>query len=194
MNTKTTLRATFAAIAFVLVAVASSGSAEAQSAQTAKVIIIDTQEITRSSLAGKDLLRQIENHRAELEAEQARLEQEFKTAEAELVRQQSILTQEAWTEKARAMQEELRGPRLELQDRSRRLQIAADRASQELQSALMPIYQELLAKYGANLLIDRGMAVLTGPGMNVTQTVIEKLDVALPALKLDVRDSGARAQ
>lgn len=189
MNKKTTLQAAFAILAFALVAVANTGNADAQSAQTAKVIIIDTQEITRSSLAGKDLLRQIENYRAELEAEQARLEQEFKTAEAELVRQQSILTQEAWTEKARAMQEELRGPRIELQDRSRRLQIAADRASQELQSALMPIYQELLAKYGANLLIDRGMAVLTGPGMNVTQTVIEKLDAALPALKLDVRNS-----
>ena len=167
-----------------------AGGAIAQPAQTAKVVVVDIGEIIRSSLAGQDLSRQLENQNAALEAERAGLETEFRAAEQDLVRQQGILSPEAFEEKRRAVGQKFAAAQNDLQDKARRFQIARGKAEAELQRELTPIYQSILTKHGANLILGRGQIVMPGPGLDVTREVIDKLDQALPSIKLEIPPAG----
>jgi Skp family chaperone for outer membrane proteins len=146
-------------------------------------------EIQRTSLAGKDLLSQAENYRAELEAEQQRIQQDLRTTQETLGRQRELMTEDAFAEKARAEEQRLALAERDLRDRSNRIQIAARRADRELQSALVPIYQSIMSTHGANMIMDRSQMILSGPGMDVSREVIEKLDATVPSLKMVVPDS-----
>lgn len=164
-------------------------TASAEQAKEARIVILDVQEIYRTSLAGKDLLKQIETHRAELEAEAAKYQQDARDEQIELERQQAILSAEAFEEKRRSIGQKYTSIQSNLRDKARRLQIAQSKADRELQSSLVPIYQEMLRKHGANLIMDRGQIVLPGPGLDITREVIEILDAAMPTLKLEVGES-----
>ena len=163
--------------------------ATAQAAKEAKIVVVDVQEIYRTSLAGKDLLSQIETHRAELEAEAAKYQQDARDEQTELERQQAILSPEAFEEKRRGIGQKYTSIQTDLRDKARRLQIAQSKSDRELQSALVPIYQEMLRDHGANLILDRGQIVLPGPGLDITREVIEKLDATMPTVKLQVSES-----
>lgn len=163
--------------------------ASAQQAKEARIVIVDLQEIYRSSLAGKDLLKQIETHRAELEAEAARYQQDARDEQTELERQQAILSAEAFEEKRRSIGQKYTSIQTDLRDKARRLQIAQSKADRELQSSLVPIYQAMLKSHSANLILDRGQIVLPGPGLDITREVIEKLDAGMPGIKLQVGDT-----
>lgn len=179
----------FAVIMGLAAPFASTSGAMAQQAKDAKIIVVDVQEIYRTSLAGKDLLSQIETHRAELEAEAARYQQDARDEQTELERQQAILSPEAFEEKRRSIGQKYTSIQTDLRDKARRLQIAQSKADRELQSALVPIYQEMLRKHAANLILDRGQIVLPGPGLDITREVIEQLDGGMPTVKLQVTDT-----
>jgi len=183
------MRTTIATLIIALFAFTGIDTAQAQSAQTAKIVIIDYMEIQRTSLAGKDLLRQAENHRAELESEQQRIQTDIRNTETQLASQRAIMTEDALQEKVRAEQQRLAVADRDFRDKTNRIQIAARRAERELQSALTPIYQAILKGHNANVIMDRSQLILSGSGMDVTREVIEKLDAALPTLKMVVPDT-----
>ncbi len=183
------MRTTIATLIIALFAFTGVNAANAQTAKTAKVVIIDFMEIQRTSLAGKDLLRQAESYRAELEAEQQRIQQDLRSTQETLGRQRELMTEDAFAEKARAEEQRLATAERDLRDRSNRIQIAARRADRELQSALTPIYQSIMGARGANMIMDRSQMILSGPGMDVSRDVIEQLDAALPALKMVLPES-----
>ncbi|MDX1580547.1 MAG: hypothetical protein R3360_02875, partial [Alphaproteobacteria bacterium] len=131
--------------ALMLAGLMVSVPAQAQdSAPTVRALIVDLQEIQRTSLAGKDLLRQMETHRAELESEVNRFEQQVERERADLQNkraqvEQGVRTEDAFQENLRASQSRVAEERAKLDDKRRRLQIAASRADRELGNALTPI-------------------------------------------------------
>ena len=187
------MRATIATMMVALATLVGATAAYAQSAETAKVIIVDRALIVRDSLAGKDLVRQGENFSAEIEAERARLEQDARNTEQELIRQRDIISEEALAEKMRIEQQRLAIAGRDLQEKVNRVQIAVRKAEADLQSALQPIFQEVMNSNNANIILDRNMLVQVGPGMDVTRIVIDKLNAALPSLKVDVPAASASA-
>lgn len=188
MKQRTNLKLLVAILGFFALG-AVTQTASAQQAKEARIVVVDLQEIYRTSLAGKDLLKQIETRRAELEAEAARYQQDARDEQTELERQQAILSAEAFEEKRRSIGQKYTSIQTDLRDKARRLQIAQSKADRELQSSLVPIYQEMLRAHSANLIMDRGQIVLPGPGLDITREVIEKLDAAMPTIKLQAGDS-----
>ncbi len=189
--TKTSfMRTSVAALTMLVISGIGATAAIAQSAQTAKILVVEIAEITRSSLAGKDLTQQIETQSAELQAERDRLQQEVRSQEQELIRQQQILAADAFEERRRSMGQRFAAAQSDYEDKVRRFQIGARKAERELQSALTPIYQELLNKYGANLILERSTLVMTGSGLDVTREVVERLDQSVSNIKLDIPAPG----
>ncbi|TDI59421.1 MAG: OmpH family outer membrane protein [Alphaproteobacteria bacterium] len=184
-----TMRTTIATLIIALAALMTTNIAQAQTAQTAKVIIVDITEITRSSLAGKDLLGQVETYRAEIDAEQQRIQQDVRTTQETLARQRDLMNPDAHAEKVRAEEQRIAAADQDLREKANRFQIASRAAERKLQSALNPIYLSIMSSYGANMLVERNQLILSGPGMDVTREVIEKLDVALPALQMVLPES-----
>ncbi|MFN3232725.1 MAG: OmpH family outer membrane protein [Alphaproteobacteria bacterium] len=188
---KTSFMRTSVTALAILVISGIGATAMAQSAQTAKVLVVDSAEILRSSLAGKDLTRQVETQSAQLEAERDRLRQEVRAQEQELQRQAAILSPEALQERGQAAGQKFAAAQQDLEDKLRRYQIGTRKAERELQSTLTPIYQELLNKYGANLIFERSTLVMTGTGLDITREVVERLDQTLSTIKLDIPAAGA---
>ena len=183
------MRTTIATLIIALAALMTTNIAQAQTAQTAKVIIVDITEITRSSLAGKDLLGQVETYRAEIDAEQQRIQQDVRTTQETLARQRDLMNPDAHAEKVRAEEQRIAVADQDLREKANRFQIGSRAAERKLQSALNPIYLSIMSSYGANMLVERNQLILSGPGMDVTREVIEKLDVALPALQMVLPES-----
>ena len=182
---------TWLAAAAALFVVGAASYASAQDIAGAKIIIVDLREVQKSSKAGQDFARQVETLRADLEADKQKLEKQAADAEQELSRQKAILSDAAFEEKRKAAAQQFADSRNNLQDKANRVQVALGNADRDLQSALNPVYQALLSKYGANMILDRSVIVMTGQVTDVTREVISQLDQKMPNIKLNMPAAGS---
>ena len=182
---------TWLAAAAALFVVGATSYASAQETTGAKIIIVDLREVQKSSKAGQDFARQVETLRADLETDKQKLEKQAADAEQELSRQKAILSDAAFEEKRKAAAQQFGDSRNNLQDKANRVQVALGNADRDLQSALNPVYQALLSKYGANMILDRSVIVMTGQVTDVTREVISQLDQKMPSIKLNMPAAGS---
>lgn len=167
--------------------------AVAQAVETATIIIVDSQQIQRESSAGKDILRQIETIRAQFQGEVSKEEETLRAEEAELKRQRQILTPEAFDEKRRAWEQKVVDFQRKLQEKNREFEIARNKAYGEMERAIRPIFQKVLEERKATLMLDKSQIVISAPnrGLDVTTSVIERLDQVLPGVKLELTQAAA---
>ena len=182
---------TWLAAAAALFVVGATSYASAQDVPAAKIILVDLREVQKSSKAGQDFARQVETLRADLETDKQKLEKQAADAEQELSRQKAILSDAAFEEKRKAAAQQFADSSNNLQDKAKRVQAALANADRDLQSALNPVYNALLTKYGANILLDRSVIVATGQMTDVTREVIQQLDAKMPTIKLNMPPAGS---
>ena len=161
--------------------------AAATAAPAASIIVIDSQQIRRDSLAGKDILRQIDDVRSSVQADIQKQEQQLRAEEDELKRQRAILTPEAFDQKRQAWEQKVMEVQRKVQEKNAALEMALQKANGELQRAIMPILQKTLETKNATFMVDKSQIILMAPnkGLDVTTDVIEKLDSVLPGVKVD---------
>lgn len=154
---------------------------------SASIIVIDSQQIRRDSLAGKDILRQIDDIRSAVQADIQKQEQQLRAEEDELKRQRAILTPEAFDQKRQAWEQKVMEVQRKVQEKNAALEMTLQKANGELQRAIMPILQKTLDARNATFLVDKSQIILMAPnkGLDVTTDVIEKLDSVLPGVKVD---------
>ena len=154
---------------------------------SASIIVIDSQQIRRDSLAGKDILRQIDDIRSAVQADIQKQEQQLRAEEDELKRQRAILTPEAFDQKRQAWEQKVMEVQRKVQEKNAALEMALQKANGELQRAIMPILQKTLETKNATFMVDKSQIILMAPnkGLDVTTDVIEKLDSVLPGVKVD---------
>ncbi len=159
----------------------------ADSVSPASIIVIDTQQIRRDSLAGKDILRQIDDIRSSVQADIQKTEQQLRAEEDELKRQRAILTPEAFDQKRQAWEQKVMDVQRKVQEKNAELEQALQKANGELQRAITPILQKILETKGATFMLDKSQIIIMAPnkGLDVTTDVIEKLDSVLPGVKVD---------
>ncbi len=179
------------AAAAALFVIGATSYASAQEAAGAKIIVVELREVFKSSKVGQDYARQVETLRTDLEADKQKLEKQAVDAEQELGRQKAILSDAAFEEKRKAAAQQFGDSRNNLQDKANRMSVASSNAERDLQAALNPIYQSLLSKYGANMILDRSVIVMTGQVTDVTREVIQQLDAKLPSIKLNMPAAGS---
>jgi len=183
---------TWLAAAAALFVVGASSYAAAQEAPAAKIIVVDLREVAKSSKVGQEMARQRDTLRAELEADNQKLEKQYGDAAQELDRQKAILSDAAFEEKRKAAAQQFADARNNLQDKANRMSVALSNGDRDLQSALQPIYSQLLTKYGANMLLDRSVIVAVGTSTtDVTREVLQQLDQKMPTIKLTVPAAGS---
>ncbi len=170
----------------------------ADSTPAASIIVIDTQQIRQNSLAGKDILRQIDDVRSSVQDEIQKEEDKLRAEEAELKRQRAILTPDAFDQKYQAWQQKVMDVQRKVQQKNAQLEAALQKANGVLQRAILPILQKTLEARGATFMLDKSQVILIAPnkGLDVTTQVIEQLDTVLPGVKVDfsnVADAGSAA-
>ena len=181
-----------AMVGFIATSSASTlGASNAQAAGTLQkttIALIDSARIMQTSAAGKDLEKQLGQIRVNFQKNFTEAQAKLK-AEGEKIQKQknTILSKEAYEAKVRAFQLKINKYDKDKQLKERQVQVALQAATMKINKALKPIYQKVLKKYKATMILDTRfiIAKVPGTGMDVTTTVLELLDAKLPSLKLE---------
>lgn len=159
---------------------ASCARAPAKKEPAAGILFVDRAAVLRDSSVGKDMYAQ-----SEVLAKQ--METDFKPENAAL--QADILALQTKSAYMTSQQRQAKVNELEarrqafqkkLQDRQEAIRGGLAKARTQVEEALGPILDKIMADRSANLLLDRGLVVRGATDLDITPIVIERLDAALP--------------
>lgn len=156
-------------------------------AQTAaaNILVVDTMRIQEQSSAAKSVQTQIRDFETKLQAQAKSAEEKLKAEEVGLKQQQTLLAPEQFDVKRREFETRVGNEQRQLQQAQQDMQAAVRNAQQTLLKSLEPILKELMAERGANLMVDRRMVLTSSDSLDVTATVIERLNKKLPSVKVE---------
>lgn len=175
---------------FVAVASMMSANAVAQDIPPVKIAIVEMQRIQNEASAWKDLSQKLkaaqEKVLQDLQPQQSALEEEAKA----LQQQQAILAPEAFETKVAEFEQKRR----EMVQTSNERRQAVERALVEAKNRIIKEIRDILVgiteEKGYNLILDQSNAdptiVVASPEINITETVIKRLDQKLPTVEFSV--------
>lgn len=158
----------------------------AEALPPAVIAVIDSRMVRFNSAAGKDIQSQLDKIRKRFQVEITEQEKKLKEEEATLKSQRSILPKESYDAKVRDFQNKVLTVKREVQIKNKQLEAALGSAQNELQRALKPILQKILKDYKATMIMDASLVIEKSAGLDVTTSVIEALDQALPSVKVEL--------
>ncbi|MDE2466942.1 MAG: OmpH family outer membrane protein [Alphaproteobacteria bacterium] len=188
------LAKTFAAAAMAAALSLSTYAAPAWAAAAApvtktpapKILVIDRAAILSQSKVGQDIARQVRAYTEAAEKEFKGESDALKRERTQLEQQAAILSADAKKQKLAAFQKQAEAFQAKVQHRQELIQGGVIKARQQVEQALGPILQGVMAERGANLLLDRNVVILGTVDVDVTPVVIARLNKKLPAVKVDL--------
>jgi Skp family chaperone for outer membrane proteins len=179
------MKTLFISAAFAAAVLAPS-SASAQSLPAAVVAVVDLDRVTSecnacktASAALKGQVSSFESRRetlaSTLQAEQKSIQTSIdalKGKEPDAALQARV---KAFQAKAQSSEQELAGEQAQIQRNQQYIQ-------RQIQEKLAPIYQQVMQRRGANLLVEVGATLATAQSVDVTNDVLASLNSTLPSL------------
>ncbi len=158
------------------------GAAGAVDPDVLRVIVIDRNALLSLSSAGLAMLEDVETLSGaadrEFQAQANGLQEELIALQQEL----AILAPDIREQRQQEFQNRQTALQNRMQDRQTQIQNGFAIAGQQLDQALAPILQAIMAERNANLLLDRNAVILATISVDVTPTAIERLNAILPTL------------
>lgn len=161
-------------------------TAQAQSIPGAVVAVVDLEKVTSQCNACKTAAASLRSQVSGLQSRQQTLSGPLQTEQKSIQDAINALggkepdaalkaRAQAWQTKAQQAQAELQrqGQQIDANDQYVKRQIAAK---------LGPIYNEVMHRRGANLLIEQGQTLASGATLDVTNDVLAALNTALPTI------------
>ena len=188
------LAKTFAAAAMAAALSLTANVASAQAAGATpvtktpapKILVIDRAAILSQSKVGQDIARQVRAYTAAAEKEFKGESDALKRERTQLEQQAAILSADAKQKKLAAFQQKAEAFQQQVEHRQELIQGGVIKAREQVEQALGPILQGVMAERGANLLLDRNVVILATVDVDVTPVVIDRLNKKLPAVKVDL--------
>ncbi len=192
MRTKknlTILAVAFFAAVTMVASVATDSYAQANSG--AKIITVDRNSFFVDSAAAKDIAKQVKTIREGIEADLNKKMEGLTTERDQLAGQQTILTQDVFEKKAKQLQERFVALQAEAENKQRQLQAAVAKAQAKILETVSPILDDILKEKKANLMLERGIIVKGAVDIDVTATVMNRLNDKLPKVKVELAQAKA---
>ena len=180
------LKTLMASLALVLTSV--SVIAPAATAQGTKVVVIDQARIMRDSAAGKDIVAKIGAIEQQMMAEIQPAATEIQTEGAALEARTANMTPEtiaadaALVSQVQAFQQKMQQYNQDRTIRAQELGLTERKAWVAFFQALEPVLQQVVDENGAGVMLERSELVFAGDSVDVTDSVITKLDAATPRI------------
>lgn len=147
-----------------------------------RVIVIDRNALLSVSAAGLAMMEDVEALTQagdrEFQAQANNLQDELTALQQEL----AILAPDIRDQRQQEFQNRQTALQNRMADRQTQIQNGFAIAGQQLDQALAPILQDIMAERNANLLLDRNAVILATIDVDVTPTAIERLNAVLPTL------------
>ena len=156
----------------------------AQQLSAAVIAVVDVQFILQKSTAATSVREQVDKLRTEYQKEVNAKDQELRKQEQELKRQQSILAPQVFNEKRQEFQSRVAGVQREVQGRLRKLDQMRGQGIKGIERALRPIIIDLATERGFNVVLASTQLVFASKSLDITKTVLERLDKFLPTVNL----------
>lgn len=150
----------------------------------AVIAVVNTQRILAQAKAAVAIRTQIEQMRAQTQAQITRNEEGLRAEEQELARQRSVLAPQAFQDRERAFRARVGQMQEQVQTLQRDLENTYNNAMVEVRQAMGPIFVEATRARGVNLILDNNQVVFGERSLEITDEIIQRLDAALPSVRL----------
>ncbi|HEY3778069.1 MAG TPA: OmpH family outer membrane protein [Rhizomicrobium sp.] len=159
-----------------------------------KILVVDRQAILRLSKVGQDIVRQVNALTTSAENQFRAQRDALQKEEQTIAQQGAILAPDVRAQKKKAFDAKVADFQKRVQTRQSMIQGGVLNARRQVEAALGPILQGIMAERGANLLIDRQDVVLAMVDVDVTKVTIQRLDQKLPSVKVQLASPSLAAQ
>ena len=175
---------------FVSAALAASvllpAAAAAQAVPPAVVAVVDLQRVaadcTACKTASAALRTQVTNFQNREKALATPLETEGKAIQAAITALQGKEPDAALQARARAFDTKRQSAAQEVQRLQQQIQRNQQHIQQQIAAKLGPIYQQVMQRRGANLMVEAGATLATTRSVDVTADVLAALNTGMPTI------------
>lgn len=154
---------------------AQTGPAEASS----RIAVVSQEQVFANSAFGRAVLARAEAARAELQAENQRLDAALEAEERSLTSRRAALGAEAFRPLAQAFDEKVKGIRAAQDSKARQLARQAEDNRERFLTTIRPVLADLLRESGADLLLDRSVVLIAGDAIDLTDLAVARIDAQL---------------
>jgi Skp family chaperone for outer membrane proteins len=178
---------TFAIPAALAATILVPAAATAQALSPAIIAVVDLEKVTANCTACKSakatLTSQVNALQAREKALSTPLETEGKSIQAAVDALKGKDPDAALQARANAWQQKRQTASQELARQQTQIQRNQAYISQQIAAKLGPIYQQVMQRRGANVMIEVGNTLATGSSLDVTNDVLAALNTALPSVQ-----------
>ena len=161
------------------------------------VAVIDFKRVVETSLAGRSVIRQTNERHARIQKEIAKDTAELEAAKQQLERQRAILAPDVFQKNWREFQARVQQYRKSVQIEQRKLDLMLGQNMLRVEAKLVEVLRDIAQELGANIVIDagpgRGNVLFSDAQLVVTSLAIERLNRALPDIKVEEPVIGAKS-
>jgi Skp family chaperone for outer membrane proteins len=150
------------------------------------ILVIDRNAILRVSKVGQNIVQQVNAYTQAAEKEFKGTAASLRSQQSQLQQQVAILAPDVKAKKIKAFEGQQQAFQQKVQMRQAQIQGGVAQARQQVEAALGPILQQLMAERHANLLLDRQAIVLGTVNVDITGAAVQRLDQKLPTLKVQL--------
>lgn len=151
-----------------------------------RIIVIDRNFILQRSSAGQDMVNQVQNLSKQAETEFKNQETQLSTEATQLQQQLAILAPDAREQKEKEFTNKQQAFQTKVAQRQAEIQAGFNKAAHQLEVALEPILKTIMVERGANMVVDRSAIILSTVDVDVTPVAVQRLDKALPHVKVEL--------
>jgi len=155
-------------------------------APTARILMVDLRRVMGASKVGQDIQHQVEALKQQATRELNGEAASLKSEETQLQQQAAILAPDIKARRIKDFQLRAGAFQQKVQQRSGLIQGGVMKAQQQIEQALGPILQGIMKERGATILLDRSAILLAPNSIDVTQLVIQRLDMKMPTVKVEL--------
>ena len=165
---------------------AAPAAAAAAAAAAPRIIVIDRQFILQRSVAGQEMLAQAQNLSKQAETQFKTEEGQLAAEAGQLQQQLAILAPDVRDQKEKDFNTKQQAFQARVAQRQAEIQAGFNKAARVVEIALEPILKGLMTERGANMVFDRGSVILSTVDVDVTPVAVQRLDKALPHVKVEL--------
>ena len=175
-----------AVIANPTASAAAPAPATANGPVTPRIIVIDRNFILQRSTAGQDMLTQAQNLSKQADTQFKTEETQLANEATQLQQQLAILSPDVRDQKEKDFTNKQQAFQTRVAQRQAEIQAGFNKAAHQVEVALEPILKVIMTERGANMVLDRTSVILSTVDIDVTPIAVQRLDKALPHVKVEL--------
>jgi len=142
------------------------------------ILVLNQERLLRTSQVGQELLAKENTMKEAHQQEGLRLDTELENEERDLTKIRDEIAAADFEALAIEFDAKVVAVRKDHQDKSEALAVELDKLRQSFFGGIVPIVAQIMKERGASLVFEQRNVLFTGPDVDITQEVIDRLDAS----------------